>query len=158
MKSLMNSYWMLCDAVHQANVFYGGQLMAVIFSSFIHTTETSYFFVMCVIEGKVFSLINEGAWTLCYICYVVVLVNASTDVTNSVEETGQMICKLMNKDLEQILRKQLEEFLLQFPHHNARFSALGYFPINNETFTAMAAVVTAYLVILIQFQTQPTSS
>ncbi|KAG8306192.1 gustatory receptor [Homalodisca vitripennis] len=65
-----------------------------------------------------------------------------------------MICKLINKNLDPIIKEQLERFLLQLPHHNARFSALGYFPVHNETLTAMAGAVTTYLVILIQFQTQ----
>ncbi|XP_046680517.1 putative gustatory receptor 28b [Homalodisca vitripennis] len=65
-----------------------------------------------------------------------------------------MICKLINKDLDPSFRKQLEGFLLQLPHHNARFSARGFFQIHNETLTSMAGAVTTYLVILIQFQTE----
>ncbi|KAG8260420.1 hypothetical protein J6590_097564 [Homalodisca vitripennis] len=41
LRTLMNTYWMLCDAVQQANVFYCDQLMAVTFSSFLHITVTS---------------------------------------------------------------------------------------------------------------------
>ncbi|KAG8294659.1 gustatory receptor [Homalodisca vitripennis] len=158
LRTLMNTYWMLCDAVHQVNVFYGDQLMAVIFSAFIHITIKFYFLFLNVTTGKVFLTISEGAWILTYICFLVVLVNSSTDVTNSANETGQMICKLINKDLDPILSKQLEGFLLQLPHHNARFSALGFFQLHNETLTGMAGAVTTYLVILIQFQAPPTSS
>ncbi|KAG8308165.1 gustatory receptor [Homalodisca vitripennis] len=86
------------------------------------------------------------------------LLNSSTVVTNKADETGQTICKLINKDLDTNLRKQLEGFLLQLPHHNARFSARGFFLLNNETLTAMAGAVTTYLVILIQFQTEPSST
>ncbi|XP_046681352.1 putative gustatory receptor 28b [Homalodisca vitripennis] len=117
-KSLMNTYWMLCDAVHQANDFYCDQLMAVMFSLFVHVTIKSYFFFM------------------------------------NADNTAVMICKLINKDLDPSLRKQLEGFLLQLPHHNARFSARGFFQIHNETLTSMAGAVTTYLVILIQFQTE----
>ncbi|KAG8310977.1 gustatory receptor [Homalodisca vitripennis] len=80
------------------------------------------------------------------------------------DETGQTICKFINKDLDPNLRNQLEGFLIRLPHHNARFSALGFFPIHNETLTAralskqMAGAVTTYLVILIQFQTEPSST
>ncbi|KAG8315291.1 gustatory receptor [Homalodisca vitripennis] len=158
LKTLMNTYWMLCDAVHQANEFYGDQLMAVIFSAFIHITIKFYFLFLNVTTGKVLLIISEGAWILTYICFLVVFVNSSTDVTNSADETGQMICKLINKDLDPILSKQLEGFLLQLPHHNARFSALGFFQIHNETLTGMAGAVTTYLVILIQFQVPPTST
>ncbi|KAG8300791.1 gustatory receptor [Homalodisca vitripennis] len=158
LRTLMNTYWMLCDAVHQANVFYCDQLMAVTFSSFLHITVTSYYFFLLLKTAKMLVITNEGAWILLNICYVLLLLNTSTDVTNKADETGQMICKLINKDLDQNLRKQLEGFLLQLPHHNARFSARGFFPLNNKTLTAMAGAVTTYLVILIQFQTEPSST
>ncbi|XP_046681314.1 gustatory receptor for sugar taste 43a-like [Homalodisca vitripennis] len=158
LRTLMNTYWMLCDAVHQANVFYCDQLMAVTFSSFLHITVTSYYFFLLLKTAKMLVITNEGAWILLNICYVLLLLNKSTDVTNKADETGQMICKLINKDLDQNLRKQLEGFLLQLPHHNARFSARGFFPLNKKTLTAMAGAVTTYLVILIQFQTEPSST
>ncbi|KAG8306169.1 gustatory receptor [Homalodisca vitripennis] len=139
----------------KANVFYGGQLMAVIFSAFIHITIKFYFLFLNVTTGKVFLTISEESWILTSICFLVVLVNSSTDVTNSADETRQMIYKLINKDLDPILNKQLEGFLLQLPHH---FSALGFFQLHNETLTWMAGAVTTYLVILIQFQAPPTST
>ncbi|KAG8251008.1 gustatory receptor [Homalodisca vitripennis] len=154
LRTLMNTYWMLCDAVHQANVFYCDQLMAVMFSLFVHVTIKSYFFFLNVRVGNVFDFTYEGAWVLIHIFHAAMLLNASTDVMISADEAGVLICKFMNKDLDPILKKQLEVFLLQLPHHNARFSALGYFPIHNETLTAMAGAVTTYLVILIQFQTE----
>ncbi|KAG8260435.1 gustatory receptor [Homalodisca vitripennis] len=159
LKNLMNTYWMLCDAVQQANDFYCYQLMAVTFNSFAQVTITCYAFFLHGRDGNMVAMLTEGAWILTHIYHVVVLVNSSTEVTNSAEETSQMICKLINNsNLDPVLRKELEGFLLQFPHHNARFSALGYFPIHNETLTAMAGAVTTYLVILIQFQAKPQST
>ncbi|KAG8314786.1 gustatory receptor [Homalodisca vitripennis] len=32
-ESLMSAYWLLCDVVHQANVFYGCQIFAILFNS-----------------------------------------------------------------------------------------------------------------------------
>ncbi|KAG8335015.1 gustatory receptor [Homalodisca vitripennis] len=157
MKSLMNTYWMLCDAVHQANDFYCDQLMAVVFSLFVHVTIKSYFFFLHVRAGEVFASTTETAWVLAHICYELLLFKLSTEVTNSADETGPVICKLINKDVDPNLRKELEGFLLQLPHHHARFSARGFFQIHNETLTSMAGAVTTYLVILIQFQTQPPS-
>ncbi|KAG8282204.1 gustatory receptor [Homalodisca vitripennis] len=154
LKSLMNTYWTLCDAVHQANVFYGDQLMAVIFSSFIHVTIRSYCFFLYFRNGNMFAATSESIWILSHVCYLVLLVNSSTNLTNSANETSTMICKLINKNLDPAINEQLERFLLQLPHHNAKFSALGYFPVHNETLTAMAGAATTYLVILIQFQAQ----
>ncbi|XP_046685108.1 gustatory receptor 68a-like [Homalodisca vitripennis] len=131
MKSLMNTYWMLCDAVHQANDFYCDQLMAVMFSLFVQVTIKSYFFFLHVRAGYMFGMTMDAVWVLVLICYAILVANSSTDITNS-----------------------LEGFLLQLPHHNARFSARGFFQIHNETLTSMGGAVTTYLVILIQFQTE----
>ncbi|KAG8251714.1 hypothetical protein J6590_073919 [Homalodisca vitripennis] len=87
LKTLMNTYWMLCDAVHQANDFYCDQLMAVMFSLFVHVTIKAYFFFLFLRAGEVFAMISEAAWVLVYICYAVILVNSGTDVTNSVNTT-----------------------------------------------------------------------
>ncbi|KAG8282206.1 hypothetical protein J6590_041607 [Homalodisca vitripennis] len=53
-----------------------------------------------------FAIVTEGAWILTHIYYVVVLVNSSTDVTNSANETSQMICKSINSSLDPVLRRQ----------------------------------------------------
>ncbi|XP_046681316.1 gustatory receptor for sugar taste 43a-like [Homalodisca vitripennis] len=158
LRTLVNTYWMLCDAVHQANDFYCDQLMAVMFSLFLHITIKSYFFFLHVRARKVFIATNEGAWILILMCYIFMLLNSSTDVTSKADDTGPMICRMINNGLEPSLRKLLEGFLLQWRHHNARFSAFGCFQIHNETLTVMAGAVTTYLVILIQFQTEASST
>ncbi|XP_046680527.1 gustatory receptor 68a-like [Homalodisca vitripennis] len=154
MKSLMNTYWMLCDAVHQANDFYCDQLMAIMFSLFVQVTIKSYFFFLHVRAGYMVGMTMDAVWVLVLICYAILVANSSTHITYSADNTAVMICKLINKDLDPSFRKQLEGFLLQLPHHNARFSARGFFQIHNETLTSMAGAVTTYLVILIQFQTE----
>ncbi|KAG8330904.1 hypothetical protein J6590_053355 [Homalodisca vitripennis] len=55
LRTLMNTYWMLCEAVHQANVFYCDQLMVGIFTSFVQITITSYYFFLFVRVGNVLS-------------------------------------------------------------------------------------------------------
>ncbi|XP_046681293.1 putative gustatory receptor 28b [Homalodisca vitripennis] len=145
LRTLMNTYWMLCDAVHQANVFYCDQLMSVTFSSFLHITVTSYYFFLLLKTSKVFIMINEGAWILLHICYA--------------DETGQTICKLINKDLDTNLRKQLEGYSPAVASPQRKIICPWiFFSVNNETLTEIAGAVTTYLVILIQFQTGPSST
>ncbi|KAG8251720.1 hypothetical protein J6590_073925 [Homalodisca vitripennis] len=93
-KTLMNQYWMLCDAVHQANDFYCDQLMAVMFSSFFHVTIKSYFFFLLIRDGNVFASTTEAAWVLTHICYAVLLVNSSMEVTKSEDVFGKLVDKL----------------------------------------------------------------
>ncbi|KAG8251718.1 hypothetical protein J6590_073923 [Homalodisca vitripennis] len=84
LRTLMNTYWMLCDAVHQANDFYCDQLMTVMFSLFVHVTIMSYFFFLHVRAGEVIAFITEAVWVLLSICYAFILVNSSTRVTKCV--------------------------------------------------------------------------
>ncbi|KAG8276381.1 gustatory receptor [Homalodisca vitripennis] len=159
-KSLINSCWLLCYAVHQANDFYCNQLMAGVFSSFVNTTIMSFYcfyFLLIGIDNAI-SYGIQGAWILANVCYIVLLMNTSTEVTNSAEETAPMICNLINRDLDSSVREELEMFLLQLSNHNVRFSALGFFQIKNETLTAVIGAVTTYLVLLIEFETQPMST
>ncbi|XP_046681371.1 gustatory receptor 68a-like [Homalodisca vitripennis] len=147
LRTLMITYCMLCDTVHQANDFNCDQLMAVLFSLFVHVTIRSYFFFIHVRSGDIVSLTRDAVGVLILIRYTIL-----ADMIFS------MICKLINKDMDPKFRNQLECFLLQLPYHNARFSARDFFRIHNQTLTSMAGAVTTYLVILIQFQTenQPT--
>ncbi|KAG8301141.1 hypothetical protein J6590_060255 [Homalodisca vitripennis] len=106
----LNVYWLLCDAVHKADEFYSDQLLAVVFSSFVHITITSYFFFLHVTRyehGDLFLTVTLAAWALAHICYVVLLMTACTDVTNSAEESAAIICNLVNKDLDPNLREQV---------------------------------------------------
>ncbi|KAG8276383.1 hypothetical protein J6590_066744 [Homalodisca vitripennis] len=86
LQSLMNTYRLLCDAVHQANDFYCDQLMAEVFSSFVNTTIMSFYFLHLFLVGvdNVISYGIQGAWILVNACYIVQLINTSTEVTNSV--------------------------------------------------------------------------
>ncbi|KAG8291348.1 hypothetical protein J6590_062799 [Homalodisca vitripennis] len=83
-KSLMKTYWMLCDVVHQANDFYCDQLMAVMFSIFVQVTIKSYFFFMNVRSGYLFAFTMDAVWVLVLICYAILVANSSTEITNSV--------------------------------------------------------------------------
>ncbi|XP_046676794.1 putative gustatory receptor 28b [Homalodisca vitripennis] len=150
-KSLMKTYWELCDAVHQANTFYGDQLMVIFFNSFAHITISLYYFSYSVIYEDTIITVLMGTWSIAHVAYLVLLVHPSTLVTKLAAETAPVICKLINMDLDPALVKCLEEFLLQLGKHKPRLSALGFFHIHNSTLTGMAGAVTTYLVILIQF-------
>ncbi|XP_046679802.1 uncharacterized protein LOC124367194 [Homalodisca vitripennis] len=150
-KSLMDSYWLLCEAVQQANIFYGDQLIATFLSSLIHVTITLYYFFFFIINGFTMFAIVDGAWIIVHVAHLVLLTRPSTIMTELADETASVICKLMNMDLDPLLVELLEEALLLLRKHNARFSGLGFFPIHNSTLTGMAGAMTTYVVVLIQF-------
>ncbi|KAG8315917.1 gustatory receptor [Homalodisca vitripennis] len=133
LKSLMDTYWMLCEAIQKANIFYGGQLLVTFLSSFFQTLIALYYFFFFVIN----------AWIIAQVAHLVLLTRPSTLVTEMADETAPMIFKLINMDLDPTL---------ELRKHNARFTALGFFQIHNSTLTAMAGAVTTYLVVLIQMR------
>ncbi|XP_046683385.1 gustatory receptor 23a-like [Homalodisca vitripennis] len=153
-KSFMNAYQTLPDAVGQANAFYSDVLLSLIFCKFVTVTVLLFVFFSPVTSERRISNIFIGIWTLCNICYLLLIVSSSSDVTQAAEETAPIICKLINEDLDQGLKQQLESFLMQIATQNVVFSARDFFQINRRMLTTMAATVTTNLVILIQFNTQ----
>ncbi|KAG8309942.1 gustatory receptor [Homalodisca vitripennis] len=156
-KTLMSAYQMLRVAVDQSNGFYSDLLLSLICYKFVHLTVTLYTLFLFIESKDPLVLIETGLWTLCHICYMIQIVSSSSDVTQAADETSPIICKLINKDLDAGLKKRLELFLLQLTFQSVEFSAKGIFNINRQMLTTMAATVTTYLVILIQFQNQTTN-
>ncbi|XP_046666427.1 uncharacterized protein LOC124358179 [Homalodisca vitripennis] len=127
LRELMDLYWLLCDAVKHANVFYGNQLLAAVFSAFVHIIINLYYLFLHLRPGQASFLVMQGVWAITHVSHLVLLVRPSTDVTDAANETAPMVCRLLNRDLSKNIRKQI------------------------------ASSVTTYLVILIQFQSNPAS-
>ncbi|KAG8309943.1 gustatory receptor [Homalodisca vitripennis] len=156
-KAFMSAYQMIREAVHQVSVFYCDPFLSVNFYKFVHVTITLYTIFLYLVSENPVCIIKAVIWLMFHICYLLQIVSSSSDVTQAADETSPIICKLINKDLDTGLKRQLESFLLQLAVQNLEFSVKGIFNINRQMITIMAATVTTYLVILIQFQTQTTN-
>ncbi|XP_046683316.1 uncharacterized protein LOC124369369 [Homalodisca vitripennis] len=153
-KTFMSAYQMLCEAVDKVNAFYCDPLLSIIFYRFVYVTFTLYALFLCLVSENPLGHIKTPIWLTVHICYLLQIVSSSSDVTQAADETSPIICKLINKDLDAGLKRQLDSFLLQLAFQNVEFCAKGGFKVNRKMLTTMAATVTTYLVILIQFQTQ----
>ncbi|KAG8309044.1 gustatory receptor [Homalodisca vitripennis] len=153
LESLMDIYWLLVDAVHQANAFYCDQLMATI-SFLFFSIVFDLFYALLTYESGDIEFICSFTWALLSVSYMVVMVRSASDVTKSADCTMMTICKTIHKDIDPAMRTQLERFLLQVTKDRPIFSAENLFKIKNNILTKMAGAVTTYLVILIQFQNQ----
>ncbi|XP_046687443.1 gustatory and pheromone receptor 32a-like [Homalodisca vitripennis] len=154
--SLMIAYHLLCDAVGQANDFYSDLLLASIFYGFLRVTSCLYLlFIYLVIKDET-GVIIAIFWTLSMTCYLCMIVSSSSDVTRVAQETKPVISKVItNPNINPGLRKELNSFLFQLTKKHLEFYAGGFFKVNKQMLTSMAATVATNLVILIQFQTQP---
>ncbi|XP_046666490.1 putative gustatory receptor 28b [Homalodisca vitripennis] len=149
-KTLMSAYHLLCDAMNQANAFYGNLLLASIFFTFIDITESIYFLLL-FFHKEENALFHIGAFIFSDASFLVLVALSSSGVSEAAGETAPLIRKQINMELSSDLREQLKSSLLQLLNKRVEFSAAGFFQINKQTITSMAAAVTTYLVIMIQF-------
>ncbi|KAG8314362.1 gustatory receptor [Homalodisca vitripennis] len=151
-KTLLNIYWLMVDAVHQANAFYCDQLMATTSYLFFSIVFNLYYAVLNFQSGDYIEFICAFTWAMASVSYTVVMVQSAADVTKSADKTTMTICKTIYKDMEPAVREQLERFLLQVTNDRPTFCELHLFKFKSYILTKMAGAVTTYLVILLQFQ------
>ncbi|KAG8289708.1 gustatory receptor [Homalodisca vitripennis] len=154
LESLMDIYWLLVDAVHQANGFYCDQLMATTSYLFFRILFNLYYSVLTFNSGDYIEFIWTFIWALASISYMVVMVQSAADVTKSADKTTMTICKTIHKDIDPAMRTQLKRFLLQVSNDRPTFCAMHLFKIKSDILIKVAGAVTTYLVILLQFQNQ----
>ncbi|KAG6799153.1 gustatory receptor 28b [Apis mellifera caucasica] len=80
------------------------------------------------------------------------LTSKVTNVINEIEKTGCIIHVLLNCTIDRETKIELEQFSLQLLHQKVKFTANGYFTLDNTLFQSMINTVTTYMVILFQFQ------
>ncbi|KAG8309950.1 hypothetical protein J6590_073401 [Homalodisca vitripennis] len=133
--ALIRDYWLLCDTVREANAFYGDQLLAVVLMTLIRTVIDLSAFV--VIYNKfLLGSIYAGIWSFVHILFLLTLAYLCTNVTESADEMTHSVFKLINMDIDEELRDQLEDILLQLSNHKVKLSASGFFNMNYKTLTS----------------------
>ncbi|KAG8314360.1 hypothetical protein J6590_094318 [Homalodisca vitripennis] len=137
-ESLMDIYWLLVDAVHQANGFYCDQLMATTSYLFFSIIFNLYYSVLTFHSGHYIEFIWTFIWALASISYLVVMVRSAAEVTKSAEKTTMTICKTIHKDIEPAMKTQLERFLHQVSNDKPTFCALHLFKIKSDILTKVA--------------------
>lgn len=157
---LTRIYWLLHQTKTQANLFYGSQLFFVIFTSFLHSTlslSNSLVKIWQVVETKdLFAVEMQVFWAFTHFSLIVFLVLPSHDLTAAANETAQIVCKLVNRDLSSELKEQMDSFLLQLLHHNTTITAMGFFPVRKHILVSIAGAVTTYLVVMVQYRIRET--
>ncbi|XP_026669527.1 putative gustatory receptor 28b isoform X4 [Ceratina calcarata] len=74
------------------------------------------------------------------------------EITAEIESTGNIVHALLNRVIDRETKAELEQFSLQLLHRKVKFTAYGYFTLDNSLLRAMIGTVATYMVILIQFQ------
>ncbi|KAG8240918.1 gustatory receptor [Homalodisca vitripennis] len=135
-KALIRDYWLLCGTVREANAFYGDQLLAVVLTSFFCILISLSAFVIYFTEDNMTGTIVAGIWSFSYIAFLLLMAYLNTNVTESADEMVRTVCRLINMEINDEIRDQLDEFLLQLSNHKVELSACGFFNINYQTLTS----------------------
>ncbi|KAG8278526.1 gustatory receptor [Homalodisca vitripennis] len=153
-KPLMSAYHTLCDAMNEANGFYGNLLLTYILFTFIDITELLYLFIYFFQNVDKIVLCSIGAAIFSDASFLMLVAVSSSGVSEAAGETASLIRKQINMEMSSDLREQLKSTLLQLLNKRVEFSSAGFFQINKQTLTSITAAVTTYLVIMLQFQSQ----
>ncbi|KAG8265342.1 hypothetical protein J6590_096736 [Homalodisca vitripennis] len=146
-KSFMSSYQLLRHATYKANAFYSDTLTSIIFCRFVYVTTSMFLLFLFIVWGILLLCIITVTLLLCSICFMLLIVSSSSDVTKAADETAPIICKLINRRLDPVLKRRLESFLLQLNTQNVGFSGRGFSLINRQILTTIASAVTTNLSI-----------
>ncbi|XP_017766044.1 PREDICTED: putative gustatory receptor 28b [Eufriesea mexicana] len=93
-----------------------------------------YFFQPLMIRNETLNfliLINTLLWVILSLYPLALLTSNVTKVVNEVEKTGNIIHMLLNRTINEDMKVELEQFSLQLLHRKVRFTANGYFILDN---------------------------
>ncbi|XP_076751988.1 putative gustatory receptor 28a [Xylocopa sonorina] len=145
----------LCDISSQISQFYSLPTLICVFFSFCTLLNMSYYLLDLIIIGdalKYIIYVNISLWII-YILYPIGLLTSKiTEVVNEVEKTGRIVHLLLNRTIDREVKNELERFSLQLLHQRVKFTANGFFTLDNTFLQSMLGTTTTYLVVLIQFR------
>ncbi|XP_039279982.1 putative gustatory receptor 28b [Nilaparvata lugens] len=71
--------------------------------------------------------------------------------SSEAKRTSRIVSYLINRNGCVAEEEELEEFMTRLLHHRAEFSACGMFTLDRPLILVVAATITTYLVVMIQF-------
>ncbi|KAJ9599133.1 hypothetical protein L9F63_010401 [Diploptera punctata] len=153
---------LLCDVCDIYNSIFSLQALFVVLLCFVEFTLDIYIIITIVFDqiehnadtfNAFLSLFLESFW---YIVHVGVLIISGECTANEANRTAVLVHKLLNKKRDSgsipALRSNLQLFSLQLLHRKVQFTACGFFPLDFTLLYSIVGAISAYLVILIQFQ------
>ncbi|XP_077285460.1 putative gustatory receptor 28b [Arctopsyche grandis] len=152
-------YDCLCQSADIINKYYTKCILVVMGISFVS------------IVFNIFYILNELVWllknsptiedvsflmfslhqTFTSIVNIMCTVTMCNDCEIEAKKTTILINKMMIQEEDENIIRKLHHFSTYLLHRNPKFSACGFFPIDNTLYFTMVGAATTYLIILIQF-------
>ncbi|XP_076659079.1 putative gustatory receptor 2a [Halictus rubicundus] len=173
---LRNIHDDLCDVCAVISQFYSFPCLLVVASTFYALLFNSYYLLQpLVLPDKDFSLLaflSTAFATVYLLCPLGILASKITGLLNEIERTAIVVHAFLKTTTDRETKSevntfckripnclfhsrvffQLKQFSLQLLNRQIRFTASGYFNLDNSLFQSMLSTVVTYLVILIQYE------
>ncbi|XP_034172642.2 putative gustatory receptor 28b isoform X2 [Osmia lignaria lignaria] len=147
---------LLCDISAQVSQFYSLPILLGTFLLFISLLYNVYYFIEPFMVDNVIMetsiVLNTVVWIIFLLYPLGLLTTRVTKLGNEIERTGSIVHALLNYAIDKEVRTELKLFSLQLLHRQIKFTAIGYFVLDNTLFQSVLSTTTTYLVILIQFE------
>ncbi|NP_001177445.1 gustatory receptor 25 [Nasonia vitripennis] len=147
----------LCEVAEDLSQFYSQSLLFCIAYVFSSLVLYAYFFVKIVTQ-KGDGIINTATTRfiivklLHYIGPTVTVTWAACAVVNESNRTGKIVNKWMGDSRDQYVAIKLNQFSNYLLHQKLSFRAAGLFSLDGTLMMSIAASITTYIMILLQFQ------
>ncbi|XP_072752847.1 putative gustatory receptor 28a [Anoplolepis gracilipes] len=146
----------LCEISGNVSDFYSLPILFGVIFLFLSLIYNGYYLLSPllmsdeVLEYEVFT--NTIFWLIYLIYPIFFLTNRITKILNEMEKTGNVVHNILSCAIGKEAKSELKEFSLQILHRKIRFTANGYFTLDNSFLYSLIGTVVTYLVILVQFQ------
>ncbi|XP_034172643.1 uncharacterized protein LOC117600826 isoform X1 [Osmia lignaria lignaria] len=147
---------LLCDISAQVSQFYSLPILLGTSLLFFNLLYDLYvLFAPFMVDNVIMDtpiVLNNVVWVIFTLYPLGLLTTRVTKLENEIGRTGSIVHALLNYAIDREARTELKLFSLQLLHRQIKFTAIGYFVLDNTLFQSVLNTTTTYLVILIQFQ------
>ncbi|XP_037916692.1 gustatory receptor 68a-like isoform X4 [Hermetia illucens] len=148
---LISRHSSLCEIIQHLNSCYGlVALICVAFSSYTITKDVFVISTLWELGFRIEALIRYTLWISLNLIYMTSLAASSGNIKNEAKKTAEILSRAYGKGKD--YQNIIDKFLTKSIRQETKFTAYGFFVIDNSTLFKIISAVTTYLVILIQFK------
>ncbi|XP_012522586.2 gustatory and pheromone receptor 32a [Monomorium pharaonis] len=122
-------------------------VVSTLFKVYMNVVEKNFAFTLVYIILCITYIVQFGL--MCWIC---TLARQESERTGIIIYTFALNYKNLNQDR---VRNEVNDFSIQLQQHRVAFTACNFFEISNALLSGFIGVISAYLIILIQFYQPP---
>uniref|UniRef100_A0A182MYX2 Gustatory receptor n=1 Tax=Anopheles dirus TaxID=7168 RepID=A0A182MYX2_9DIPT len=156
---LMELYEHLWNASKAMNGLFGVPLLSYLFMAFIHTTIIYYVMISNVIAqlstvpmSVIVVVALQFVWVTMDLIWLMKIIETCGKTRDESRKTQKLLLRLNLTPMDHKLKQSIEVFALQTMHQPLEFTACRMFTLDYTVLFSIAASVTNYLIILIQFE------